>query len=249
MGVEGSAHFVRVTGALTLLSLRGERGTTVTVRVIGPRRVTSVHLAPSQSSEAAHRESLRFLHDEAAAVTTVTVRFGAGPPFAQSQVLAGNWTFTSTNGRFVADGWVVPPWVIAQLQQRNSTYPVKWTTDDLSASWLSPGRLLLFLEATSSPTVSPGLPNEASNSALAPSTSVTATLDGAPIPTLVSYNCRGLRRPQCFNGFYFDLTGVQTGVPHHLTVEVGGGGLEALDLALVFDNVEPELTSAVGPAV
>jgi hypothetical protein len=176
----------------------------------------------------------------------VTLSF-AGARFDQSQEVVGSWS--SARSSF-GGSFTVPAWVFAQLQQRNSTYPVAWTEDDLSASWLSPGRLLLFLEAASSKEVGTGMPNVGLDSAIpgggsdAPrSATVAATIDGKPVATLQSFNCRGLHRHDCFSGFYFDLTHVSPDVVHKLELTIANFKVPAgLDLGLFFDNVEAELT-------
>eukprot|EP00038_Savillea_parva_P012565 m.205502 g.205502 ORF g.205502 m.205502 type:complete len:209 (+) comp22964_c0_seq1:75-701(+) len=189
-----------------------------------------------------------FVHDPTRRETTVRLAMGGGPTFSPSQVLNGTWTFSPTGGSFSTNALHVPKWVMEQLARRNMTYPVPWNENDLSASWLSPGRLLLFLEASPSAVPSTGLPNVGANTALPPTTKVTAWLNGATttVPTLQSFNCRGLHRPDCFNGFYFDLTTLTPDTNHAFRVDVVAPNLAAMDVALVFDNVEME---TAGPAV
>jgi len=66
----------------------------------------------------------------------------------------------------------VPGWVISQLKAMNTSYPIAWDENDLSASWLSPGRLLLFLEAAVSKEPAAGLPRVSQGSYTPPTTAV-----------------------------------------------------------------------------
>ena len=130
-----------------------------------------------------------------------------------------------------------------QLKNRNLSYSIAWEETDLSASWLSPGRLLLFLEAAASKVPADGLPHD-SGSALPPTATVTASVDGTTIPTLQSFNCRGLHRRACFSGFYFDLTIVTADTEHKLVVKIEDFTItEQMDINIFFDNVELELSS------
>ena len=54
--------------------------------------------------------------------------------FRQSQQVAG-----ALNGTVWSGAATIPAAVFDQLRGRNQSYPVQWTADDLSASWLSPG--------------------------------------------------------------------------------------------------------------
>lgn len=178
LGVPGTAVYNTTTQTLTVINVVGERGTTVDVRVLGLCNVTRVLLASSTArdrSETMHTTwaptptvSHPFVHDPTRRETTVRIAMGGGPTFSPSQVLNGTWTFSPTGGSFSANALHVPAWVMEQLARRNTTYPVPWNENDLSASWLSPGRLLLFLEASPSAVPSTGLPNVGANTALPP---------------------------------------------------------------------------------
>ena len=237
VGLEGSAAFDVATGALELRGMRGERGTTQRVTVLGAAGVRSV--AINGLSVAA------FAHDTAAASTELAVRFGGGAAFNQSQEVSGAWDATRS---MFSGSFYVPSWVFSQLKARNASYPIAWEENDLSASWLSPGRLLLFLEAAVSAEPAPGLPRVDQGSYTPPTTPVSLTVGGGAVATLKSYNCRGLHRENCFSGFYWDLTAVKPDVVHKLELKLGGGKLGAgVDLGLYFDNVETELTAELEP--
>ena len=239
VGVEGTAVFDRVTGELALDGVRGERGSTARASVLGVAGVGSVTVNGKPLPADA------FAHDASASSTELTLTF-AGARFDQSQEVVGTWSSSrsSFSGTFS-----VPAWVFAQLKQRNQTYPIDWTEGDLSASWLSPGRLLLFLEAAASKDVSSALPSVGADSAIpgggsdeSKSATVTASVDGKPLPTLQSFNCRGLHRHDCFSGFYWDLTNVRPDVDHKLELKIGQFSVPVgMDLGLFFDNVEAEL--------
>lgn len=172
------------------------------------------------------------------ASTDLAVQFGGGASFNQSQEVDGTW---DTKRSTFSGSFTVPSWVISQLKARNAAYPIAWDENDLSASWLSPGRLLLFLEAAVSKEPAPGLPRVSQGSYTPPTTAVSMTVDGKPVATLKGYNCRGLHRENCFSGFYWDLTAYEG--EHKLVVKLANFSADNVDLGLYFDNVEPELTA------
>lgn len=63
---------------------------------------------------------------------------------------------------------------------------------------------------------------------------------------LMSTRATTCRRPDCFSGFYWDLTRVAPDKTHTFTLSITNAKLHAgLGLGLFFDNVEPELTAEV----
>jgi hypothetical protein len=236
VGLEGSVAFDAATGALELRGVRGERGTTQRATVLGAKGVRSVAVNGLSFAE--------FAHDTAAASTQLTVNFGGGAVFNQSQEVSGTWDATRST---FSGSFHVPSWVLSQLQARNTSYPIAWDENDLSASWLSPGRLLLFLEAAVSAEPVPGLPRVNQGSYTPPTTQASLTVGGSEaVATLKSYNCRGLHRENCFSGFYWDLTAFKPDVTHTLELKLGGKVGAEVDLGLYFDNVEAELTDELG---
>ena len=241
VGLEGAATFVATTGALEVTGLRGERGTTQRVKVLGAVGVRSLTVNGLSGVD--------FTHDTLAASTELSIQFSGGAAFNQSQEVDGSWDATR---RTFTGSFSVPSWVFSQLKARNSSYPIAWEENDLSASWLSPGRLLLFLEAAVSTEPEAGLPRVTQGSYTPPTTPISLTVDGDTVPTLKSYNCRGLHRENCFSGFYWDLTAVKPDATHKLELKfgenytaLGDGGESMIDLGLYFDNVEAELTDEV----
>lgn len=241
IGLEGSAKFDSISGALELFELRGERGTTQHVQVLGATGVRSLTVNGHSGFE--------FAHNFATASTDMEVHFDGGAAFNQSQEVSGTW---DTAMRTFTGSFSVPSWVHSQLRARNTSYPIAWEQDDLSASWLSPGRLLLFLEAAVSTEPVDGLPRVTQGSYTPPTTPISLAVNGEAVATLKSYNCRGLHRENCFSGFYWDLTDVKPDAVHSLQLKLGdnftasgNGGESMIDLGLYFDNVEAELTDEV----
>jgi hypothetical protein len=248
VGVEGMATYDADSGVLALANVRGEKGSTRDVQVLGltgPPLAVTLNGARLQSARVHVQTATEDPGNGgwgSSSIVSLRLRFGAGPPFKQSQELSGHWEHGSFSGSFA-----VPSWVFTQLAGRNKTYPIEWNENDLSASWLSPGRLLLGLEATASATPAAGLPDVSADSAIPHTAVVTAKVDGDAVATQLSYNCRGLHRPDCFSGYYFDLTSVaKPGSTHTFSMSIANAALpEGLGLGLFFDNVEPELTTEV----
>jgi hypothetical protein len=235
VGVEGKASYEARSGTLVLTDVRGEKGSTQWVRVVGlgdstspvtSIRANGVPVPLPVESGALESEGTGF-----------QLRFGEGPRFDPSQEVEGKWHSGSFSGSFA-----VPKWVFTQLSKRNQSYAIRWTDNDLSASWLSPGRLLLGLEAVAVSQPTPALPRVNANSALPPTTTIMARVDGHQVPTLKSWNCRGLHRSDCFNGFYFDLTSVTPEATHTFELSITNLKIGVQNLGLFFDNVESELT-------
>ena len=97
-----------------------------------------------------------------------------------------------------------------------------------------------------------GLPRVRQGSYTPPTTPTVLTVDGTPLTTLRSYNCRGLHRENCFSGFYWDLSAIMPDALHKLELKLGGNatkvksvGESTIDLGLYFDNVEAETTDEV----
>jgi len=134
---------------------------------------------------------------------TPTVAASASPTFAHNAPVAGLGVNASFTGGALHGVVNVPAAVFTQLAAR--PYPVPWTEDDNTISWLNPSRLLLYVDA---------------GHALTSKSVVTATLDGAPLAVLPSWSCRTTKEARCFMGFWADVSGVAPGVDHPLTVTV-----------------------------
>jgi len=144
-----------------------------------------------------------------------------GPTFVRSQAVTGMGYDPIFAGGALTGTVNVPAPVFAQLAARAASFPVPWTADDLAISWLAPARLLAFIDDGR-------VFWSAKNNA-----TLTATLDGVPIPVLPSWNCRSRQDPTsgCWNGFFLDLT--------------GAGATAGRDFALVL-HVPPIPTGSLG---
>jgi hypothetical protein len=76
-------------------------------------------------------------------------------PTASTTATVNHPSVNSMSPAFAGGAWsgefTVPPTVIAQLQERNESYPIVWDTstdgnNDANVPWLAPGRLLMFVK-------------------------------------------------------------------------------------------------------
>ena len=119
-----------------------------------------------------------------------------GQVFVRSQAVAGMDHNASFAGGVLAGTVSVPQGVLDQLAARAAAYAVPWTAEDRAISWLVPSRLIAFIDdGRALPRLNSSLPMD-----------VTATLDGAAVPVLPSWNCRGTQSAACFLGRFVDLT-------------------------------------------
>ena len=146
--------------------------------------------------------------EEAEAVTTVVVN-GATAAFTttfNSLILSAPVSFPGqylpraaslgpvpanfTGGKF-STIFKINQMLFDQLAARALSYPIVWTDEELTVSWLAPHRLLLFIAIMQ--------PNDKWN--------MTATIDSAPVVVNKAYTSR---HPVwwCFQGFFIDVTNV-----------------------------------------
>jgi hypothetical protein len=120
--------------------------------------------------------------------------------------------------------FILPARIKAQLARRREVWPIPWTKEDYTTSWLVPERLLLFVQVA-----------EPTDSML-----VRAEIDGSPLTLTRAYS--SIREdPKCFVGWYADVSTISVDQPHtiHLTLpKLEPGRLQGL----FFDNVEDEYT-------
>ncbi len=103
-----------------------------------------------------------------------------GAAFSHSQQVRLRATPEGYSGTFT-----VPSRIHSQLARRRERWPIPWTKEDYSATWLVPERLLLFLQMTE--------PND--------SMAVHAEIDGSPLTLTRAYS--SVREdPECFVGWY-----------------------------------------------
>jgi len=133
------------------------------------------------------------------------------------------------SGGTLSGSVVVPQRVLSQLRTRKTAWPVRYTAEDLLATWLGSDRLLLFVQIAE--------PTE--------KLAVTLTIDGRKRPLTRAYNSIYGHAPQrTFLGFYADVSDLAPDVAHlvQLTLPpLGPGRFQGL----FFENVEPEWTTGM----
>jgi hypothetical protein len=120
--------------------------------------------------------------------------------------------------------------LLAQGQKRALAYPIPWTPQDLSASWLLPHRLLLH------PVLNPSAN---------PSNVPTLVIDGVPRPLVAGHTGRDNAGSQSstFTGWYYDCSGLQGNTTHTMALLVPQ---DANPMQGVFwENIEPEWSNDV----
>jgi len=154
---------------------------------------------------------------------------GAGG-FVRSQAVQGMDYDATFAGGVLAGTVSVPQAVFDQLAARAALYPVPWSADDLAVSWLNPARLLAFVDdGRALPRLNSSTPMD-----------VAAALDGAAVPVLPSWNCRGTQSQACFLGRFIDLTAAgvrEAGRNYSLVLTLPPMPAGAFQ-RVVYDNVE-----------
>lgn len=155
-------------------------------------------------------------------------------PFAPSQWVYGSWS--SDNSMFSGKA-MVPSWVIKQLEARNTTYNISWSSDEAMTPWLSPGRLLLRLASDQATSIYNG--------------NFTLSIDDQVVSLLPGYNERHLNGKlsgtATFGGFWADVTSffkTKTTASIQLLCNPGVGFYVT---GLVFDNVEVQMANVPYP--
>jgi hypothetical protein len=153
-----------------------------------------------------------------------------GPAFVRSQAVTGMDYDPAFAGGVLAGTVSVPQAVLDQLAARAAAYAVPWTAEDRAIAWLVPSRLIVFLDdGRALPRLNSSLPMD-----------VTATLDGAAVPVLPAWNCRGTQSAACFLGRYIDLTAAgvsEAGRNYSLVLTLPPMPAGAFQ-RVVYDNVE-----------
>lgn len=155
----------------------------------------------------------------------------AAPTFVHSQPVQGMEYNPSFTGGQLNGTINVPAAVFAQLSARNASYPVPWTSDDLSVAWMAPGRVLLYLDVGTS--VASGVTIPAS---------ITSSVTGqsSPIPVLPVFSCRSLQHAQCFSGYWIDLSaaGIVADTPYGLSITLPSNLPAGVFQGVYYDNVD-----------
>jgi hypothetical protein len=149
----------------------------------------------------------------------------AGARFAQAQEIA----VAPRDDGSLSGTFVVPQRVLDQLANRKLKWPIPWTQEDYETTWLAPERLLLFAQTADG----------------SDSMKVQATLDGKPLTFKPAYSSSRVD-PQCFVGFYADVSAVAPEVRHTIDLRIAQMGRGQLQ-GIFFDNVTPQLTEALVP--
>jgi hypothetical protein len=192
------------------------------------------------AGEPGHKQTIGVLLPRPATIRNVTVN-GKKLPFQQNGGFV-SVAVTFSGNRFdraqavdlhaKADGSVtgtftVPRRIVDQLKARAKAWPIPWKAEDYETTWLVPSRLLLFLQAA-----------EAKDTM-----EVEATLDGKALAFTRAYTSTRVH-PKAFVGLYADLSAIQPDHGHTLTLRLSGMNGATLQ-GVFFDNVEPELTTAI----
>jgi hypothetical protein len=123
----------------------------------------------------------------------------------------------------------VPKRIFDQLAERQKSWPVKYSEDDLRAPWLAPWRLLLHIPIIDGTDATP----------------VSLRINGQPVEVLKGYNSVTGHSPErTFIGFYADLSRIRPDSP--IDIEVSLPTLEPGRFeGAFFENVETEYTTRI----
>jgi len=200
---------------LSIEHIGGEYGSSQEIGILLP-------LATKITSMSVNGRDVQFLQN--GRYISVRVNF-AGKRFNQDQEVP----LTSTEGRDLVGKFAVPNRIFEELAARKKAWPIPWTSDDYSTTWLAPERLLLFLQFVDGSETIP----------------ISASLDDRPLKLEPAYS--SIRtHPASFVGFYADLSAVDPDKQHNLVLRLPEATRARLQGAF-FDNVEPQFTEEVVP--
>ena len=213
-GVPGTARLVG--DVLHIEGARGEPGTTAHVSVVLPRgAVVRSYAVNGTVLQPFKRTGDIFEFD---------VSF-AGSEFHQLQsLLTVDSTFA---GGQVRGTFTVPKRIFEQLAERRRRWPIPWTLEDHTSTWLVPERLLLYAQFAE--------PDDKWEASL--------RIDGRTVELRKAYTAVRTVR-STFVGFYADLSLLHADRSYRLELD-----LPALApgqfRGLYFENVEPEYTAVI----
>jgi hypothetical protein len=201
-------------GALNLENVAGEPGSAQEVGVL-------LSDAMPVKSISVNGNDVPFT--QTGAYASSQVKF-AGQKFAHSEQIklqsGKDGVFTGT--------FVVPERIFTQLAERRKNWPIPWTKDDYTTTWLVPERLLLYLQiAEPKDTLEPHI-----------------SIDGRSAMFTKAYASVRVDPPS-FIGFYLDLSHIEPDVEHRIELKLPGL-MDGQFQGLSFDNVESEYTQAMG---
>lgn len=209
------AHATLTDNRLSLEHIAGEYGSSQEIGVLLPLRTKIMSMT-------VNGRDVRFLQN--GRYISANVDF-AGERFNQDQEVR----LTSTQGGDLVGKFAVPHRIFEELAARKRGWPIPWTPDDYSTTWLAPERLLLFLQFADGSDTIP----------------ISAWLDGSPLKLEPAYS--SIRtHPASFVGFYADLSAVESDKEHDLVLRLPRMAEARLQGAF-FDNVEPQFTEEVAP--
>ena len=134
-------------------------------------------------------------------------------------------------------GWfnvsfAVPRAIADQLAARKRALNLDWAPREYNASWLVPSRLLMYASL------------RAPDDAMA----LDLLVDGERAALTRAYNSRGLPRPNCFLGFYFDASALAVETPHDVALRLPAGLAEGRFEGLFWENIETPTDAAPATA-
>ncbi len=147
----------------------------------------------------------------------------AGDLFTASQPL---WSYDPTfTGGTIRTSFRVPARILEQLRRRQQQWPVPYSEDDLTATWLGSHRLLLYAQIAE--------PDDAQE--------ITLTIDGKAFPVRKAYNNIYGNNKRNYLGSYIDISSLEPGREYLIEAKVpplAAGRFQGL----FFENIEPEFT-------
>jgi hypothetical protein len=219
LGAPGKVEFRQ--GVVELTDVRGEHGTSRPVRIVMPGDGTNPRVR-------VNGRDWEFLRTGTGRTLDLTLRF-AGDAIGRSQQI-GQYDPAFAGGDFTASV-TIPSRIFRQLDQRKRAWPIPYTPDDLAATWLGPGRLLLFVNVAE--------PKEAMEVGL--------KINGKAVEVRKAYSSIYRSAPErTFVGWYADVSLLKPDVHHEFSVtlpKLEPGQFQGL----YFDNVEAEYTSELAP--
>jgi hypothetical protein len=200
-------------GALNIEHASGEPGTENEIGVLLPTdaKVLALTLSGAKSNFTQYGRYI-----------LINAKFG-GAQFTQAQQVA----LKSADDGSLAGSFTIPARIHAQLNQREADWPIPWTGEDYSTTWLAPQRLLLFLQfAEPSGNLNP-----------------TLTIDGHEVELKKAYSSVR-EHAESLVGFYADVTSLAADTLHRVVLKIPSQSTSRFQGAF-FDNVEPQFTESI----
>ena len=200
-------------GALNIEHASGEPGTENEIGILLPTdaKVLTVTLDGAKSD-----------FTQVGKYIQINAKF-SGAQFTQAQQV----DVKSAADGSLAGTFIIPARIYAQLKQRQADWPIPWTDEDYSTTWLAPQRLLLFLQfAEPSNNIHPSL-----------------EIDGHPRELEKGYSSVR-EHAESLVGFYSDVSSLAADVPHSVVLKIPSQNASQFQ-GMFFDNVEPQFTESI----